>query len=72
MFEKGGTCCPTCGTRQPHTHLGWLKPKEVLFTQVSCEKCGNTSLIIRFIKEQSSDTYHELDEAIRKIFEKRR
>ena len=23
--EKLGTCCPECGKRQPHIHLGWLR-----------------------------------------------
>jgi len=64
-----GTCCPTCGKRQAHIHLGWLKLVEVLFTQVSCKSCGHTSLIVRFVKEQPDEVYKRLDSAIRKVFE---
>lgn len=81
IFEKlGGTCCPTCGTRQAHVHFGWLKLSkdaagkivpEVLFTQVNCEKCKDVSMIIRFKKEQPEEVYKELDAAITKVFEKR-
>jgi len=70
VFRKGGTCCPTCGTRQAHTHLGWLRLGEVLFTQLNCKKCGHTSLIVRFVKEQNKAVYQGLDEAIRGVFER--
>jgi len=75
MFEKGGTCCPTCGMRQAHVHRGWLQfnaTGKVLFTQVNCERCGWRSLIIRLNKDVPSEVYKELDEAVRKVFEKRR
>lgn len=52
LSEDFGTCCPECGYRQPHIHLGWLSiSRGVLFTQVICKKCGQISLIIRFRNE---------------------
>ena len=69
MFEGYGTCCPSCGKRQAHRHLGWLKIGEVLFTQVNCEHCEIVSLIVRFTTKQP-DAIYEVDKAIRKVFEK--
>lgn len=73
MFEKRGTCCPTCGIRLAHTHLGWLKLDglvgKVLLTQVNCKKCGWLSLIVRFNKKVSDEIYQTVVKAIKGVFE---
>jgi len=74
MFEKGGTCCPTCGTRQAHIHPGWLKLEKlqnriegrVLFTQVNCKECGWISLIVRF--NQEMEEIRKVERAVREAF----
>ena len=71
MFEGYGTCCPSCGTRQAHRHLGWLKLREVLLTQVNCKKCGHISIIVRFVKNQNDVLYKELNDAIWEVFLKK-
>lgn len=48
MFDKGGTCCPSCGKRQAHIHIGWLELGRILVTRVDCSSCDHSSLIIRW------------------------
>lgn len=48
MMPKLGTCCPSCGHRQGHLHVGWKEIGKILITRVNCEKCGHNSIIIRY------------------------